>query len=30
MPPEVKVELARLMPRSITYHEITRDHEVVR
>jgi hypothetical protein len=28
MPPEVRVELARLMPCSVTYHEISRDHEI--
>jgi hypothetical protein len=30
MPPEVAVELARLVPCSVTYHEITRDHEIER
>ena len=28
MPPEVGVEPARLMPCSITYHEISRDDEI--
>jgi hypothetical protein len=27
MSPEVKVELARLVPCGVTYHEITRDHK---
>ena len=30
MSPEVKVELARLVPCGVTYHEITRDHKIVR
>jgi hypothetical protein len=30
MSPEVKVELARLIPCGVTYHEITRDRKIVR
>ena len=30
MPPEVEVELARRVPCSVTYHEITRDRKVER
>jgi hypothetical protein len=30
MPPEVRIELARLMPCSVTYHEIGRDDEIER
>src|SRR5262249_1731033 len=30
MPPEVKVDLARLAPCGVAYHEITRDRKIVR
>jgi hypothetical protein len=30
MSPEVNVELARFVPCGVTYHEITRDHKIVR
>jgi len=28
MPPEVRIKLARLMPGSVTYHEISRDGKI--
>jgi hypothetical protein len=29
MSPKIKVELARLMPRGVTYHEIARDDKII-